>query len=60
MDGGCATYGRQQRCIKDFGRESEGRSPLLIPRLTQEDNIKIDVQEVESGTDWNHLAQERD
>jgi hypothetical protein len=52
--------GGQQRCIKDFGMETEGRSPLLRPRLRQEDNIKMDVQEVESGTDWNHLAQDRD
>ena len=46
---------------KVLGRgETEGRGPFLRPRLRQEDNTKMTVQEVESATDWNHLAQDRE
>ena len=38
-------------CSDNFGR----------PRPRWEDNIKMDLQEVESGgMDWNDLAQDRD
>ena len=38
-----------------------GKRPLGRPRRRQEDNIKIDRQEVERGCgDWMELAQDRD
>ena len=38
----------------------KGKKPLGRPRLTWEDNIKMDLQEVEEGGDWMELAQDRD
>jgi hypothetical protein len=39
----------------------EGRSPLGIPRLRWEDNIKLDLPEIGwSGMDCIHLAQDRE
>ena len=38
----------------------EGKRPLEIPRLTREDNIKMDLLEVGGGGDWMELAQDRD
>jgi len=38
----------------------EGKRPLGRPRPRLEDNIKMDLQEVESGVmDWIELAQDR-
>jgi hypothetical protein len=39
----------------------EGKSPLGRPKHRREDNIKMDLQEVESGDmGWIDLAQNRD
>jgi hypothetical protein len=39
----------------------EGRRPLGRPRLTWEDNIKMDLQDVGwRGMDWIDMAQDRD
>jgi hypothetical protein len=39
----------------------EGMRPLVRPRHSWEDNIKMDLQEVEcGGMDWIELAQDRD
>ena len=35
---------------------SEGKRPLVRPRLRWEDNLKMDLQEAGCGTDWNDLA----
>ena len=59
MGGVCGTYGGQQSCIRGFGGETERRSPFMRPRCRQEDNIKMALQELEFGTDWNHLVQDR-
>ena len=41
--------------------KSEGKRPLGRPRLSWEDNIKMDLQEVEcGGVNWIELAQDRD
>jgi len=46
--------------MQGFDGESEGDGPLGIPRGGWEDNIKMDLQEVESGgMDWINLAQDR-
>jgi len=61
MGGACSTYGEEERCIQDFGGESEGRRPLGTPRCRWEDNIKMDLQEVGCGSiDRIELAQDRD
>jgi hypothetical protein len=42
-------------------RKLEGKSPLGIPRLRGEGNIKMDFQGVGGGRgDWMELAQDRD
>jgi len=42
-------------------RKPDGKIPLGRPRRRWEDNIKMDLQEVESGgMDWIELAQDRD
>jgi hypothetical protein len=38
----------------------EGRRPLGRPRRRWEDIIKVDLREVEWGTGWIDLAQDRD
>jgi hypothetical protein len=40
--------------------KSEGKSPLGRPRLSWEDNIKMDLTEIGCGSmDWIDLAQDR-
>jgi hypothetical protein len=44
-----------------FVGKPEGKRPLGRPRRRWEDNIKIGISEIElGGTDWIHLAQDRD
>jgi hypothetical protein len=45
----CSTYVREERCTGLVGKAEE-RRPVARPRLTWEDNIKIDLREVE----WMH------
>jgi hypothetical protein len=41
--------------------KAEGKRPLVRPRHSWEDNIKMDLQEVGGGRgDWMELAQDRD
>jgi hypothetical protein len=37
-------HGREETCIHDFGEKPEGKIPLGKPRLSWEDNIKMDLQ----------------
>jgi hypothetical protein len=37
----------------------EGRRPLRRPRRRWEDNIKMDLQDVGWGMDWNELTKDR-
>jgi len=41
MDRACGTYGRQERCLDDFG----GERLLGRPGRRWEDNIKVGLQE---------------
>jgi hypothetical protein len=38
----------------------EGKRPLGLSRHGWEDNIRVDIQEVGGGGDWNDMAQDRD
>jgi len=44
-----STYGERSDVYRVLVRKSDGERPLGRPRLTWEDNIKIDLQEVGSG-----------
>ena len=54
MGGACSAYGGGERCLQDFGGETEGKRPLGRPRHRWEDNSKMDLQEVELGA-WTRL-----
>jgi hypothetical protein len=34
-------YGRDDKCMQNISRKSEGKIPLGLPRRSAEDNIKI-------------------
>jgi hypothetical protein len=54
------SWGRE-RHAQGFGGETEGRRPLVRPRSSWEDNIKMDLQEVGcGGMVYIKLAQDRD
>ena len=55
MGATCGTYGGRERCAQGFGGETRDHWG------DEEDNIKMDLQEVGSGCgDWMELAQDRD
>jgi hypothetical protein len=57
MGGACGTYGKEERCVQDFGWEPEGKRPLGRQRCRYE----INIQELGcGGVDWIELAQDRD
>ena len=43
VGGPCSKYSGEERCIQDFGGETEGKRPLGRPRLRWEDNTKMDL-----------------
>ena len=54
-------YGGGRGVYRVLMGESEGKRPLGRPRRRWEDNIKINLQEVGSGSvGWIELAQDRD
>ena len=53
-------YGREYRCIQDFGWVPEGKRPLGRPMRRWEDDIKMDLKEVGWCMDWINLAEDRD
>jgi len=53
----CSAYGGEEWCIQGFGGENGGKDPSV----DEEDNIKIDIEEVEcGGMDWIELFHNRD
>jgi hypothetical protein len=59
--GHVARMGEERGVYMVLVGKPEGKRPLGRPRLTWEDNIKIDLQEVGGGRwDWMELAQDRD
>ena len=59
--GHVARMGERRGVYRILVGKPEGKRPLGRPSRRWEDNIKMDLQEVESGgMDWNDLAQDRD
>jgi hypothetical protein len=53
--------GERRGAYRALVRKPEGRIPLGRPRLSWEDNIKMDLRDVGwVGMDWISLAQDRD
>jgi len=61
MDEACSTYGGEERRIKGFGEQPEGKRPCGRSTRRWEDNIKMDLQEVGcEGMELIDLVQDRD
>jgi hypothetical protein len=59
--GHVARMGEKRAAYRILVGRPEGRRPLGRPRLSWEDNIKIDLQEVRWwGMNWIELAEDRD
>lgn len=43
-EGGCGTYGVEEKYIEVFGRTTQGRRPHGKPMFRQEDNINMDLR----------------
>ena len=59
MGGACSTIVEGRDVYRVLVRKPEGKRPLGRPRRRWEDNIKMDLQEVGRGGDWE-LDQDRD
>ena len=58
---GVACMGESRDVYRVFVGKPEGKIPFGKPRHRQEDNIKMNLQEVGCArTDWIQLAQDRD
>jgi len=58
--GHVARMGENRVVSRVLVRKPEGNRPFGKPRLSWEDNIKMDLQEVECvGMDWIEMAQDR-
>jgi hypothetical protein len=49
-----------ERCIQGFGGKPERKRPFLRPRRGWKNNNKIGLQEVEFGTYWISVSQDKD
>ena len=59
--GDVARMGESRGLYRVLVGNPEGKRPLGRPRLSWEDNIKMDLMEVGcEGVDWMDLAQDRD
>jgi hypothetical protein len=55
-----STHGEKQNAYRILVGKPEEKTPLDSPTRRWEDNTKIDPTETECGTNWIHLAQDRD
>jgi predicted lipase len=61
MSGTCSTLGRDEKCIQNFSRKSEGKRPLGRHWSRWEDNIRMDVREIGwEVVGWINVALDRD
>jgi hypothetical protein len=60
MGGACIAYGREQRCIKNFGGELESKSALGKTRFEWKAILQRISSDRTEGVDWIDLAQGRD
>ena len=61
MDGGCGTYGEEERRVQGLVEKPDGKRPLVRIRRTREDNMKMYIQGTGcGGVDRAYLAQTRD
>jgi hypothetical protein len=59
VDGTCSTLEKEEECIYEFSRESEGKGSLRRPKRRWEDNIDVDLKAIEAGNvEWTHVAQD--
>jgi hypothetical protein len=60
VGGTCGTHGGGERCLQDFGWETQGKRPLERSRRRWEDNINMDLRgNVIDGANSIQLAQDR-
>jgi hypothetical protein len=60
MGGSCSTNGEKRNVYRILVGKPEGKRPLGRPRRGWEDNIRMDLREIGSGSmDWIDLAQDR-
>ena len=52
-------YGGEERCIQAFGGEACRKGTLERPKLSFDDNIKLDLQEIGWGLDWTDMTHGR-
>jgi hypothetical protein len=60
LAGHVARMGEKRGAYRILVGRPEGRRPLGRPRRRWEDNIKMGLEEVGWGMDWNELVQDRD
>jgi len=59
--GHVARTGKRRDVYRDFLGKREEQRPLGRPKITWEDNIKVNLQEMGcGGMDWIELAQDKD
>jgi hypothetical protein len=56
LGGPCGICGESGGVYRILVGKPDGKRPLGKPRLRWEDNIKMDIQEVEWGMDWNDFT----
>jgi hypothetical protein len=51
-------HGRDEKCLQNVARKSDGKTPLGRSRRRWEDNMKMDLTEIGwEVVDWIYLAQ---
>jgi hypothetical protein len=54
----CSTHGEKKIAYRILVGKTEGKRPLRRPRLSWEDNIKMDLEKIGwNGVDWINLDQ---
>ena len=56
VGGACGAYGEGRGVHRVLVGKPEGKRPLGRPRRRWEDNIKMDLQELRRGGDWDGVG----